>query len=306
MDPLNLLGGVLNVAGNIYSAKQSAKAAALAREQAAAEGAANRAAIARQNQLNLAYQRDANRQARADKQQDRRLQEVFAKRGVTWRVADAKKAGIHPLYALGATGASYTPSALQVGTPGVAAEYAPTTSQDVPRLMAQSGQDFGRAISATRTALDRDAAFNSSVQALTVQKLGLENELLASQIAKMRGQIGPPMPSALPATGPLPPIPEDTKQEPRPPLQFAGMRVYTDPGTSNTEEGEKRWGDDGPASWMWGLGTMWRDLQTTHAGHNMTWQDWAKIIDRGTAMQVPQLYVSPSQIREGMRSWYPR
>ena len=36
-------------------------------------------------------------------------QREFAQNGIQWRVADAKAAGIHPLYAIGASGASYTP-----------------------------------------------------------------------------------------------------------------------------------------------------------------------------------------------------
>lgn len=38
-----------------------------------------------------------------------RLQKEFAQNGIQWRVEDAKKAGLHPLYAIGASGATYTP-----------------------------------------------------------------------------------------------------------------------------------------------------------------------------------------------------
>lgn len=40
------------------------------------------------------------------------LQREFAQNSIQWRVDDAKNAGIHPLYALGAQGASYTPQSL--------------------------------------------------------------------------------------------------------------------------------------------------------------------------------------------------
>lgn len=40
---------------------------------------------------------------------NRKMQKEFAQNSVQWRVEDAKAAGIHPLAALGATGASYTP-----------------------------------------------------------------------------------------------------------------------------------------------------------------------------------------------------
>lgn len=42
-----------------------------------------------------------------------KLQREFAQNGIQWRVADAKKAGIHPLYALGANTATYTPVDMQ-------------------------------------------------------------------------------------------------------------------------------------------------------------------------------------------------
>ncbi len=47
---------------------------------------------------------------------DRKAQLAYAQNGIQWRVNDAKKAGIHPLYALGASTPSYTP----VGSGGLA------------------------------------------------------------------------------------------------------------------------------------------------------------------------------------------
>lgn len=41
-------------------------------------------------------------------------QREFAQHGVQWRVADAKAAGLHPVYALGGAGASYTPSPIVI------------------------------------------------------------------------------------------------------------------------------------------------------------------------------------------------
>lgn len=52
-------------------------------------------------------QEDANAQNAAK-------QEEFAKHGIQWRVEDAKRAGLHPLYALGGSGASFSPSAQPV------------------------------------------------------------------------------------------------------------------------------------------------------------------------------------------------
>lgn len=47
--------------------------------------------------------------------QSNAYQREFAQSGIRWRVEDAKAAGLHPLYALGGPGASYTPPPVTVG-----------------------------------------------------------------------------------------------------------------------------------------------------------------------------------------------
>ena len=47
--------------------------------------------------------------------QNTKLQKEFAQNSIQWRVADAKKAGIHPLYAIGASSSSYTPQHYDAG-----------------------------------------------------------------------------------------------------------------------------------------------------------------------------------------------
>lgn len=61
-------------------------------------------------------------------------QREFAQQGIGWRVADAQAAGVHPLYALGANVASYSPQ--QVG------------SSSNTAAMAQAGRGFGKAADA--------------------------------------------------------------------------------------------------------------------------------------------------------------
>lgn len=70
-----------------------------------------------------------------------RYQKEFAKHGIRWKVADAKAAGIHPLYALGANTVSYSP--ISVG------------GDPLARSISAAGQDIGRAVAATRTSLER-------------------------------------------------------------------------------------------------------------------------------------------------------
>lgn len=115
----------------------------------------------------------------ADKQAE--MQEAFAKNSIRWRVADAKRAGIHPLAALGAQTHSYAPVAFD---------------DPLPNALANAGQDLGRAIDAGRTGRERVDAYTKTVQDLTLNRMGLENQLLASQIQKVR-QAGhpPPLPS---------------------------------------------------------------------------------------------------------------
>lgn len=110
----------------------------------------------------------------ADKQAA--MQKEFAQNGIRWRVADAEKAGIHPLYALGAQVTPYSP--VSVGDGG----------------FAQAGQDLSRAVMATRTEPEKIDAFTEASRTLTLQNMDLQNQLLSSQIAKANqpGQVSFP------------------------------------------------------------------------------------------------------------------
>lgn len=50
------------------------------------------------------------KEQRSQQDQNEALQREFAQMGTRWRVADAQAAGVHPLFALGGGGASFTPS----------------------------------------------------------------------------------------------------------------------------------------------------------------------------------------------------
>jgi len=119
-----------------------------------------------------------------DKAKDRSMQKEFAQHGIRWKVEDAKAAGLHPLAALGAQVSSYAP--VSVGSPGLG------------EGLAAAGQDVSRAINATRSSGERVDAYTKSLRDLSLQKMGLENQLLASQIAKINQAGTPP---ALPGAG---------------------------------------------------------------------------------------------------------
>lgn len=96
-------------------------------------------------------------------------QKEFAQSGISWKVKDAKRAGIAPLAALGAPLTSYAPQSISGGDGGIS----------------QFGQDIGRAIDATRSPGQRADAYTRTAQALELERGGLQNELLRAQIAKL-------------------------------------------------------------------------------------------------------------------------
>lgn len=120
------------------------------------------------------------------------LQREFAQSGVRWRTADAKAAGIHPIFALGGAGASYSPTVTAGG------DNFTGSGDGGGRYLAQMGQDVGRAIAATSTRSER---IDSTMAALGLEHAQLQNDLLKAQIAKMTGQIGPPAPELGNAAG---------------------------------------------------------------------------------------------------------
>lgn len=71
-------------------------------------------------------------------------QKEFAQNGIRWKVEDAKRAGIHPLYALGASTQGYSPSAGYTGDFGIS------------DAAAQFGQGYERAQQAKMTKEERD------------------------------------------------------------------------------------------------------------------------------------------------------
>lgn len=104
---------------------------------------------------------DANNAAK-----NRALQKEFAQNSIQWKVADAKKAGIHPLYALGAQTHSFTPVHTGLGS-----------------SLADAGQSIGRAVDAYADRDNRLDGFVKASQALQLERGKLENDLLKVQIA---------------------------------------------------------------------------------------------------------------------------
>lgn len=145
--------------------------------------------------------------------QQTQLQLEFAKKGIQWKVADAKKAGIHPLYALGANTLSYQPQSLSFG------------SAD-GNWIGDMGQNIDRAIQATNTLPERQA---EALNRLAIDRASKENELLDIQIANARAaQIAgnnPPMQAVV-----------DTSSDPLPGQGDAGLQSYGYPPATLSQE----------------------------------------------------------------------
>lgn len=166
-------------------------------------------------------------------EQNIKLQKQFAQEGIQWKVADAKKAGVHPLYALGAQTASFSPVA--VGSP-------------LGGAIADMGQNIGRAVEASRSPRDKAASYEARVAELQLTNMELQNEMLGSRIALLR-QAGQP-----------PGVPVDVVGQPMVgPLAIGGSKVKPDPRFSDAELFEQRYGDSEFLQTLYGMGVAGAD-----------------------------------------------
>lgn len=174
------------------------------------------------------------------------------------RVADAKAAGIHPMFALGAN----------VSSPSVSVGGDPMAS-----ALSSMGQDLSRAARAGMNGGQR--AESDELQMLALDRARLGNELLRTQIASInarmqQSQIGPPVPTD--TEEPFP-VPEKNKSEERPPLMLFGQRWNTSNNTSPMKAWEDQYGDEGPIAWGMPIALLVNDLRrnTDHSAHPDKW-----------------------------------
>nr|QJB20081.1 MAG: DNA pilot protein [Microvirus sp.] len=143
--------------------------------------------------------------AQSQASKDRKWQQRLAKNQVQFRVADAKAAGVHPLYALGMQPGGYSPPMHYQGDYGAG-------------TLSQMGQDISRSVLARQTARERRSEMEAASRANAVQaeresvlfnqqveRNNLENRYLASQISRLgENQIGPPEPDSSPRSRVIP------------------------------------------------------------------------------------------------------
>lgn len=194
--------------------------------------------------LNREAQRDANEANARQAAQNRADQFHFAENSIKMRVDDANRAGIHPLYALGSPGMSFSPVA--VGH---------TAETGMGNALAGMGQNISRAVGAYRSPADKVSAVSVAQQTVS-NELELENKKLQNDL--LRWKIND---LAQPGTPPglVFDVPEKKKPEERPKLMAGGSRWDTNPNTSPAKAWEDQYGDDGPASWLINAGILGND-----------------------------------------------
>lgn len=142
-------------------------------------------------------------------------QKEFAQNGIRWRVEDAKRAGIHPLYALGASTASFSPVQSYGGDYGIS------------DALANFGQGIDRAAEAKMTRQEREredarqemqdvftlARFQADQRYQDAQVRLIDSEIarnkIASMVALKDAARTPPMPGSptlLSGQGDAPPV----------------------------------------------------------------------------------------------------
>lgn len=126
--------------------------------------------------INNQNQKDAGNQNYA-------AQKEFAQMGLQWKVADAKAAGLHPMAALGASGASFSPS-FQAGSNDYSG-----VGDGINQLIA--GQNTKRAETATKTETEKQ------LEQLALERAQLQNRLLEGQVQNEWASLlgAPPQPS---------------------------------------------------------------------------------------------------------------
>lgn len=169
-------------------------------------------------------------------------QEFWMQNALRWRVEDARRAGIHPLAAIGSPIQSAQVPSISVGDSG----------GGVGGALADMGQNLSRAASAF---MSNDAKYETTLRTLQVERGELENQILVEQLKQLRAPGSPPdFPDVLgPTNRPYPPNSPVSVVPlgPPPAAQASGVtevdpsKVFThDPGRPGMQAGynpESRW-----------------------------------------------------------------
>jgi len=178
-----------------------------------------------------------------------KFQKQFAQHGLSWRVADAKRSGIHPLAAIGFQGPSYSPQSLNLG------DSLSTAGQAVDNALHRATDQHSR-----------------TMATLAEERAVLENAHLKEQILSTRvNRTGSP-PAYRRSSDPL---------QPPPPPNHTGLREGTrtntmhDPNYSDAQDAENRYGES--SDYIEGVRNRFVDFQYRDTG-GIPFEDHARLI----------------------------
>lgn len=199
--------------------------------------------------LDFFASKDANEKRQEMANAEAARQYEFAQKGIGWRVQDAKNAGVHPLFALGASTASYSPQSIGI------------EKESLGGALAEMGQGVQRAVNAEATQDQRKAV--AAFDAVKLEGLKLDNDIkrasLASELKKLQPPaVGPGLPSI---------VPEANKFEDRPKLSGAEGDLATNPNITNADDFEKRYGE--LTDWVYGPQIFARDELDRAGGYEL-------------------------------------
>lgn len=217
---------------------------------------------------NNALQRASNEKIAADNIANQR---EFAQHGVSWKVNDARDAGINPLAALGANTVSYSPQAF--------ADVGPAPKPG--NALSDMGQDLTRAFKAASSAGIREEKDAADLRKLELEKASLQNDVLKQELnsrqmrfSRLGGNLGPPLPVAHTISANEPVKSDDIKQkaEDYPATRIVrpfGYPLIAAPALSDGQQFEDRYGDSEIGSTIkFGVNTI---ADHAYTGYKWVW-----------------------------------
>lgn len=126
------------------------------------------------------------KESRAQQDQNDAMQREFAQMGVRWKVEDAKRAGVHPLFALGAQTTGYTPN--------------PVISDSYSEI-GRAGQNISDAVTRAGTSQHERLRRNLELEVLRSQAQHSYAEASVAESTNMRMRLAMEQSRALPQSG---------------------------------------------------------------------------------------------------------
>lgn len=108
----------------------------------------------------------SNRSAKSQAAQQEALQREFAQNSIQWKTADAKAAGLHPLYAMGSVPTPYSPT---------------TYSDSMGPALASAGQSIARGYAANQAQQNTDRQYNKSVSDSNFMRKMAQDQMILNQ-----------------------------------------------------------------------------------------------------------------------------